>query len=117
MKLKLIYEPEGGQRQQWVVDFSRFMSFETEWLEEAGGTVWADYPEFLERLESDNRRAWRALLWVMLKQQNPDLQFQHVVYRDNEISFAAVEDEPPVGKGEHGDSDTGSPSPPLDSAA
>jgi hypothetical protein len=115
--LRLVYSPNGGDRQEFEFDPESPLNLESEALESAGGEVWQDYPDFLMRIGSGNIRARRALLWVMLRRTNPQLRFVDVVFHLNEFLVEDAEDEPvPVGKDEPADSATDSPSPQPDSA-
>ena len=111
--MKLIYAPEGGQPQRFEYDPGTSLSVEAEAIESVGGEVWDSYLQFGNKLGIGNVRAMRALLWVMLRRTNPDLEFDSVSYRLNEfhVDFEDVEGDEPVGKDELGGSDTDSPSP------
>lgn len=108
---KLIYVPEDGERQEFDFDPTGLMSVDAEAIEEAGGNQWETYGEFIDKLQRGSQRAWRAALWIMLRQQNPTLQFVHLVVKVNEIIWIEdddEEDEP--GKEGPVDNDTDSPS-------
>jgi hypothetical protein len=142
----VIYEPVDGERQEFEYHPNELLSFDSEAIEDVGGPTWADYEEFGERLSSGNLKARRAILWIMLRRQNPKLRFSDLVVRVDEVNIDADADDlrtylkrdnlteaeraeaqalleertggasEPEGKGEPGDSATDSPSPQPDSA-
>jgi hypothetical protein len=84
--MKLIYTPEGEPRREWAIDPGALMSFQSDWLEECGGDLWETYDEWARLCWSGNRKAHRALLYVMLRGEQPDLRFHHLVIRVKELS-------------------------------
>lgn len=112
---KLIYAPEDGERQQFDFDPIRLISIDAEAIEEVGGPQWDTYGEFIDKLQRGSQKAWRAALWIMLRQQNPTLQFTHLVVKVNEIIWIDDEEEDEPGKDEPDEPDTGSPSVQQDS--
>lgn len=107
---KLIYAPEDGEQREWEFDPTKLMSVEAEAIEEVGGTQWDTYGAFLDKLNRGGAKAWRAALWIMLRRENPTLQFSHLVIRANEMIFIDDEEAPEVGKDEPSDTPTDSPS-------
>ena len=71
----LIYTPEDGPRQQWDVNLKAMPFVEAELIEEAGGSTWDNFEDFEVRLVSGNSKAKLALLWVLLRRENPKLRF------------------------------------------
>lgn len=116
MLFRLVYTPEGADRQEFDFDPDNPLSIEAEAVEAVGGDVWDSWPAFLMKVADGNTRARRGLLWMMLRRGNPQLRFSDLVFRLDEFGIEEVEVEP-VGKDEPGGSDTDSPSPPLDSPA
>lgn len=126
--MRLVYEPEGGEAEEFSFKPEQILNLESEAVEEAGGTVWRDWDGFMERLQYGNTRAMRALLWMFLRRKNPKLSFASLVFKMSEArlsyddeELAAMEaaadeagepivevPEEPEGKGEGGDSDTSS---------
>jgi hypothetical protein len=115
---KLIYEPEDGDRQEWDFDPVRLMSFDAEAIEEVGGTQWATYGEFIDKLQRGSAKAWRAALWIQLRRADPTLKFVNLVVKVNELIFIDDDDEDgEPGKDEPDVTPTDSESPPPDSEA
>jgi hypothetical protein len=142
--MRVIYEPIGEARQEFEYRPRELMSFDSEAIEDVGGPTWGTYEEFGDKLIAGNLKARRALLWIMLRRQNPRLRFPDLVIRADEVRIASDADdlrayleqdsitaeqraeaeaelaeltgEPvPPGKDELGDSATDSPSPEPDS--
>jgi hypothetical protein len=111
MKARLTYQPPGGEFQSWDIDPDDFDNLEAESLEIVGGETWDSYGQWFFLMARGNMRAIRALLWMLLKRTNPDLDFNEVRFRTNEVDMQDLEDEP-VGKDEPDDTDTDSPSVP-----
>jgi hypothetical protein len=101
--VKLIYTPEGEASQEFEFDPDNPFNLEAEALESVGGEAWQDYPGFFERIGSGNIRARRALLWVMLRRNQPDLRFADVVFKLSEFDVMADEEPEPAGKDEPDD--------------
>lgn len=112
---KLIYVPEDGQRQEFDFDPVRLMSFDAEAIEEVGGAQWATYGEFIDKLQRGSAKAWRAALWIKLRQQDPTLKFQHLVVKVNELIFEDEDEDVEPGKDEPDVTPTDSESPTPDS--
>lgn len=87
--MKLVYTPEGDPLQEWPIRLQRMMSVEAEAIEDVGGNTWGSFDEFMDKLARGNFRAKRALLWMMLRRQNPRLRFSDLVVRYDELAFAA----------------------------
>lgn len=114
MDFKLVYQPDEGERQDWVINLITMPSFEAELLEAMGGPAWGTYEEFGNLLSRGSVRALRALLWMMLRRANPRLDFDDVIFRHHELWTEDIE-APELGKDNSDDSDTDSPSPQPDS--
>jgi len=131
--VRLIYTPEDGPTQTLLFRAGKVRSTEAEAVEDLG--YWSDWDEFVRDFWSDNRRAYRAALWLCLRRTDPDLAFDDLDYpvdalivdfEDDERAalLAAIEadtdGDPAVrsaalarlGKDEPDDSATGSPSQP-----
>jgi hypothetical protein len=87
----LVFSPEDGGKQEFVFNPFELLSIEAELVEELG--PWDSYDEFLLRLRKGNVRAKRALLWIMLKRQNPRLRFPELVVKVNELDLQPDQDE------------------------
>jgi hypothetical protein len=113
--MRVIYTPEGGDEQVFDFQVPQLMSFEAEWLEEAGGDQWDTIAEWAEKFDRGSMRAIRAALWIMLRRNDPKLRFSDLVVRLSELKVEEDLEPEPVGKDEPGDAATGSPSPQPDS--
>ena len=76
--MQLIYTPEDGQRQVFEYKPGRLRSSEAVAIERAGDGSWESYSEFGSKLLNSNREALRALLWLMLRRTDPNLQLDQV---------------------------------------
>jgi hypothetical protein len=84
--VKLIYKPVDGKERIWEdVIPNELMSFQTDWLEAAGGDMWESFEEWARLLWVGNRKARRALLYVMLRTENPSLRWPSLVVRNDEL--------------------------------
>jgi hypothetical protein len=112
---RFVYEPAGGGREEFRFDVDNPTNLDAEALESAGGDVWDSYPGFLDKIGSGNIRARRAMLWVLLRRNDPKLRFSDLVFNLDEFSIDDIEDDEPVGKDSDADDSTDSPSPQPDS--
>jgi hypothetical protein len=84
--IKVIYTPEGGSRKEWTVDLENPAWDITFATEKATDWPWA---VFRQRLMSESAIAYRALLWVLRKRDEPKLAIESVQPAMDEIDFAA----------------------------
>jgi len=89
--VRLIYAPEGGERQEWSFRPNELLSPEAEAMEDAG--PWGTFEEFGRRFMSGNLRARRAALWVMLRRADPALRLSDLVVRVDELDVEYEPDE------------------------
>lgn len=75
--MRIIYTPPDGDKVEWIWKPGEVASAEAESIEEATG--W-DYPEFVNRFLAGSMRAKRALLWSLLRREQPRLQFGQVSF-------------------------------------
>lgn len=71
------YKPEGAEPRVWQIKAGQLLSPEMEAIERVTGTF---YPQWSESLLNGSASAARALLWVLLKRENPTLRFDDVVF-------------------------------------
>lgn len=111
--MKITYAPQGGEPQVFQFDIARLTTDELEDLESVGGLQWGTFGEWANVANRGGWRAWRAGLWVMLKRQNPTLEFEQVKPAGAEMDVDQSGDdetpEPAEGKSETGDESTDSP--------
>ena len=117
MKVRVTYAPQGAEPQSWEFDPEDADNLEAEAIEVVGDTTWDSYAQWLFLMGRGNMRAIRALLWILQQRTNPQLDFNQVRFRTADIAVESLDDLEPEGKGEVGDSDTGSSPPNMDSAA
>lgn len=93
----LIYEPEGGERRTWNLKEIRFMSSEAETVERSTGLEWQ---EAKARVIKGSMLALRAIVWVLVKRDQPALRYTQFDPAENEIGvdfdteeWAVVRDE------------------------
>jgi hypothetical protein len=91
--VRVIYEPVDGPRQEFEYVPQELLSFDAEAIEDVGGPTWGTYEEFGVKLGGGNLKARRALLWIMLRRQNPRLRFTDLVVRVDEVRLAADADD------------------------
>jgi hypothetical protein len=70
--LILIYAPEGGERRTWNLKEVRFMATEAEAVERATGMEWQ---EAKARVIKGSMVALRAVVWVLVKRDEPALRY------------------------------------------
>lgn len=83
----VIYSPEGASPREWEFKPDEAWSFETELIESVGGQTWLSWDGFLAMLGVDNTKAQRALLWMLLRRDDPKLRFSDLVIKRKELSI------------------------------
>ncbi len=84
----LIYRPEGATERRWTYAPDKLLSSEAEAIEKVTGIT---YEEFGQALIKGSMTARRALLWVLLKREEPTLRHSQV---DVPVGAVAVDYEP-----------------------
>jgi hypothetical protein len=85
--MKLIYTPEDGERQEWSIRLSELLSPESEALEGCARDSWQTFDEFTDLVDQGNLKARRALLWILLRRENPRLRFSDLVVKVGETDM------------------------------
>jgi hypothetical protein len=80
--LILIYAPEGGERRTWNLKEVRFMATEAEAVERATGVEWQ---EAKARVIKGSMVALRAVVWVLVKRDEPTLRYSAFDPAEHEI--------------------------------
>lgn len=114
MKVRITHAPKGADLQSWEFDPEDADNLEAEAIELVGDETWDSYAQWLFLMGRGNMRAIRALLWILLRRTNPDLDFNEVRFRTSDIAVESLDEPEPGGKDEAGDSNTGSPPPITD---
>ena len=121
--MKFTHSPEGQPEHDYEFEIDDLPEQDAESIEEAGGAQWDTYAEWAGLLEKGGFRAWRVLLWILQRQQNPDLDLNEVKLKTKELKFNLTEvAEQGSGKDDGAntapdDSDTDSTSPSADTEA
>ena len=71
----LVYKPEGADERRWTYEPEKLLSSEAEAIERKTG--WT-YEEFGIQLVKGSTIARRALLWVLLKRDDPTLRHEQI---------------------------------------
>ena len=112
MKVRITHAPPSVEPKSWEFDPDDADNLEAELIEVVGGDAWDSYLQWLNLMGRGNMRATRALLWILQRRTDPDLDFNEIRFRTSEIATEAIDDEEgPGGKEENGDFDTDSPPP------
>ena len=111
MKVRISYLPEGQEPQSWEFDPDAADNLEAEIIEIVGGEAWDSYGQWLNLMGRGNMRAIRALLWVLQRRTNPDLDFNEIRFRTDQITVEAMDEEASAGKEEADAADIVSPQP------
>jgi hypothetical protein len=110
--VKIIYSPKDGERREFTFTPDDLGPMEAEAVEEAGGVQWRTYGQWIQLLMDGGARAWRVVLWVLLRRTDPKLDLNEVQPTFQEVSYIYDENEnleqQEPGKDEPEDSDTDS---------
>lgn len=89
----LVYTPEGEERQEFVFRPLEMNNMDAEDIEDVGGNIWDNFDEFTDAFHQGKTRALRAALWISLRTTSPNLEFDHVGFKRNEINVLLQSDE------------------------
>ena len=78
----IIFHPEGGERRTWNLKELRFMSSEAETVERSTGLEWQ---QAKARVIKGSMLALRAIVWVLVKREDPTLRYSAFDPAENEI--------------------------------
>lgn len=124
--MRIIYTPKGENPR--IFDLNDIDADlegpEYELIEGAGGEQWDTFGGWFDQLSREGYRAAKALIWVLLRRENPSLGFEELArFKPSDVVIAASVDEVDEGKDESGpddsvtgDAPTSSESPTPDSA-
>lgn len=87
---KFVYTPEGAEPRKWDFEFERLDNDTAELIEETYGKP---YGAWVMDASAFSMRAMHVLLWVMLRQDAPDLDYDAVKFRFNEITMELDDEE------------------------
>jgi hypothetical protein len=73
--MKIIYTPRDGERQEFTFQPDDLSQRDAEAIEDVGGDTWDNFEDFGAKFMRDNRKAYRAALWVLMRRDNPKLRF------------------------------------------
>jgi hypothetical protein len=89
---------------------------EAELIEDAGGTQWETFGEWANRLYRGGWRPLKVALWIMLRRENPTLNFDDLAkVGPGEVFLDLTDDEATEGKDEPGEATTEPGDSPTDS--
>jgi hypothetical protein len=92
--LRLIYSPPDAEPQTYELSsLDDLQSHEAETAEEAGGIQWRSYAQWAGLLDEGSIRAWRVLLWIMMRRTNPDLDLNELRFPVGALRFD-IDEEP-----------------------
>jgi hypothetical protein len=75
----LTFAPAGAEPKEFKFEnFDDFGSEEAEAVEVLGAGQWRSFGGWVSLVGEGNMRSWRALLWLLLRRENPDLAFNDV---------------------------------------
>jgi hypothetical protein len=84
----IIYRPEGDEPREFEFDPDNVWSWDAELIESVGRPTWVSFEaDFLDLLRAGNFKARRALLWVLLKREKPELRFADLAVKVHELSL------------------------------
>lgn len=88
--MKFRYSPEGAEPKEWPFKANKLLNAEAEEIERRTAMTFGEWAAALER---QSMRAFHALLYVMLKRENPTLQWDQVVFSGSEVELELELDE------------------------
>lgn len=86
----VIYSPDEGEQQRWLFSPRTLMAVEAEAIERVTGLT---FMEFGQALVRGSMAALRALVWVLLKRQEPTLKFADVDFPIGAVTTELDDDE------------------------
>ena len=93
--MKIVLGPPDGPKQEW--EFGRLMNVELIAIEKQTGLMGT---EVTDALNKRSVLALTALVWVIRKRREPQLQFEHVRFAMDELSIEEDEEDAPDPKEE-----------------
>lgn len=91
--MEIRYAPPEGEPRAWQFVPRKLMSADAEAIEAVGGDLWEDFDEFARLFNKGNRRAMRAALWILLRQDDPGLRFDALSVGAMDVQVSLGEDE------------------------
>ena len=92
---KFVYSPEGAEPRSWEFDPTKLMSPECMAIEKLTGLT---YAEWLGAVERGSMGAIHALLFVLMKRDNPTLEADQVQFSLSEVEMQADKPAPKARK-------------------
>jgi hypothetical protein len=100
----------------YVLDPDELTGAEAEMIEDAGGTQWETFGEWISRLYRGGWRPLKVALWVMMRRENPKLDYEELAnVKIADVQIDLTEDEATEGKDEPGEATTEPADSPTDS--
>jgi hypothetical protein len=88
--VKFIYKPEGVEPKVWDFVPGDIPSDEGEEIEDLTGML---FDEWVEKAQKGSIKAIRALLYILLKREKPELRYANVKFTINEIDWDTTAEE------------------------
>ena len=85
--MRVIWTPTEGERREWEFAPSQLRTVEAEAIENVGGSRWDNLDTFENLLIRGNRRARRAVLWILLRREKASLNFDTLDLQANEVTI------------------------------
>ena len=86
----MVYAPENGNPREWDIDVGKLLSPERIAIEKLTGMTWGEWKIALSK---DSVIAMHALLYVLLKRNDPTLTPGAVQFTEDEIAFEVSDSE------------------------
>ena len=88
--MQFVYKPEGADPKKWDFDSSKLMNVESEAIERVSKMT---FGEWSVAVTKGSVTALHALLWVMLKREQPTLTYESVQFSLSELDFELSDEE------------------------
>lgn len=92
----LTWQSDKAPSREWEFTPRRLLTPEAEAIENVGGSVWDNFDEFARLFNAGNRRALRAALWIMLRREDPKIEFDSLNVGAYDIKVSFGDDEKSV---------------------
>ena len=88
--MKFVYAPEGVDPREWDFDPGKMMNPEAEAIERDTGMT---FKNWVDAVMDESTTAVHALLWVLLKRQDPTLRYEQVQFAYDDWDFTMSREE------------------------
>jgi hypothetical protein len=91
--MKITYRPTNGPERSFIFRPNELDNRQAELIENVGGEAWATWEEFGRKFMMGSIRAYRAALWLLLKEENPRLRFGDVSFQVDQLEVDLEDEE------------------------